>query len=261
MSGTYAVIGDPIDHSLSPAIHNAAFRHLGMDCSYIAYRVPRGELEEGVAGLREAGIAGFNVTIPHKEGIMRMAEPADEECRMAGAANTVTVGDVMTCHNTDVAGFMEPIEGRGIDVSGMSVVVHGSGGAARAAVVGLSRAGARVSVAARSARGAAALRDLASEMGSEPGGSPEMIVNATPVGMDGVGGSIPLGGAGPGTTVYDMVYRPPETRLVRDARKAGCTVILGYEMLLAQAARSFRIWHKRDAPRDVMRSSLLGGSP
>jgi len=266
---TYAVIGDPIDHSLSPAAHNAAFRELGMDCSYIAYRVRRGELRDGLASLAAARMAGFNVTIPHKVEIMGMLDSADAECEAAGACNTVAVrGGRLEGHNTDVAGFMAPLEARGTAVRGTTALVLGSGGAARAAVTGLARAGAkRITVAARSAERAGALARMA---GAEPaplaraGALPpaDIVVNATPLGMRGEACPLPAGSVRQGATVYEVVYRPMKTALVEMALACGATVIYGHEMLLAQAMLSFEIWHGRPAPEGAMRRAILGaGAP
>jgi len=110
MTKTFAIIGDPIDHSLSPSIHNAAFKELGMDCTYIAYRVLRGELKEGVESLRRINISGFNVTIPHKIEMMKYLDDSSEECRTIGATNTVVNdGGRLTGYNSDMDGFLEPI--------------------------------------------------------------------------------------------------------------------------------------------------------
>jgi len=267
---TYAVIGDPIDHSLSPAAHNAAFRELGMDCSYIAYRVRRGELREGLESLAAAKMAGFNVTIPHKVEIMGMLDSADAECKAAGACNTVAVrGGRLEGHNTDVAGFMAPLDARGAAVRGATALVLGAGGAARAAVTGLARAGAkRITVAARSAGRAGELAALAACAAPAPlagaGSLPpaDIVVNATPVGMRGEACPLPPGSVRRGATVYEMVYRPMRTALVETALARGATVIYGHEMLLAQAMLSFVTWHGRPAPEAAMRRAILGaGAP
>ncbi|MDD9825860.1 MAG: shikimate dehydrogenase [Thaumarchaeota archaeon] len=275
MQGTYAVIGDPIDHSLSPAAHNAAFRELGMDCSYIAYRVPRGELREGLESLAAARIAGFNVTIPHKVAIMALLDSADGECAAAGACNTVRVdGGRLEGHNTDVDGFMEPLRSRGAAVRGAGALVLGAGGAARAAAVGLARDGARtVTVAARSPDRARDVARMASSAGAasravemrgaaEAAASADIVVNATPLGMRGEACQLPAGSIRADSVVYEVVYRPMRTALVECALARGATVVYGHEMLLAQAALSFEIWHGARAPRAAMRRAILGaGAP
>src|SRR5574340_1167868 len=151
MTKTYAVIGDPIDHSLSPAIHNAAFLFLRLDCTYIAYRIPKGELEYGVESLKKIGIAGFNVTIPHKMDMMKLLNEADEECRLVGATNTVVNDNgSLKGHNTDVEGFLDPIRKRKIDCKNSDVLLIGAGGAARAIIAAFSKEGVhRITVANR----------------------------------------------------------------------------------------------------------------
>src|ERR1700752_1304561 len=137
MTKTFAVIGDPIDHSLSPAIHNAAFGFLGMDCTYIAYRIPKGELASGIEALKKINIAGFNVTIPHKVDMMKFLDESDNECKLAGATNTiVNENGHLKGYNTDVEGFLDPIKKRNIDSKDSDVLLIGAGGAARAIIAG-----------------------------------------------------------------------------------------------------------------------------
>lgn len=269
MARTYAVIGDPVGHSLSPAIHGAAFRELGMDCAYVAYRVGRDELEAGIAALEGIGAAGFNVTIPHKVAIMGHLDSADEACSAIGAANTVRAGGGrLAGHNTDMEGFLDPLRRRGFGLAGARVLLLGAGGAARAVVAALAREGAaRVDVANRTAGRAAALCGFASGLGLEaraagpPGeaGGHDVIVNATPAGTGGGPGPLPASAIPEGSLVYDIVYSPARTDLIRKARERGAAVVYGYEMLLGQACRSFEIWHGRKAPYDAMRRAVLGG--
>ena len=270
MRGTYAVIGDPIDHSLSPAMHNAAFRALKMDCSYIACRVRRGELRDGIASLGAAKIAGFNVTIPHKVEIMDLLDYIDPECVKVGACNTVSVREGrLEGHNTDMRGFLDPLERRGIDVSGSNTLVLGAGGAARAIVFGLVRKRARVTVAARSAEHARSISEMAERADGKIRTIPfseavlaapgcEMIINATPIGMHSAQTPVPIDSITAGTTVYDIVYRPVMTALLAGALKRGATVVHGYEMLLSQATASFEIWHGTKPPYDEMKLAVLG---
>ena len=128
MSKTFAVIGDPIDHSLSPNIHSAAFRELNLDCSYIAYRIPKGELEEGVEALKKIKIDGFNVTIPHKVEMMKYLDKLDESCSIIGAVNTVTNDNgILKGYNTDMEGFLEPFKKRNLSVKDLKVLLLGAG--------------------------------------------------------------------------------------------------------------------------------------
>ena len=137
---TYCIIGDPIDHSLSPAIHNAAFTTLGLNCSYIAFRVQEGQLKNSMDSLRAINIGGFNVTMPHKVAVLDYVDSSDKIVEMVGAANTVNNEDgKFYAYNTDVAGFIEPLHQRKIDLNGYEVLILGAGGAARAVVVALSQ--------------------------------------------------------------------------------------------------------------------------
>lgn len=135
---TYCIIGDPVSHSLSPAMHNAAFKSLSMDNVYIAYKVPSTELESSVESLRSIDISGFNVTIPHKSAILRYLDEVDLISSKAGAVNTVTnINGKFKGFNTDVQGFLQPLLNRSIDFKGLSILVLGAGGSARAVVTSL----------------------------------------------------------------------------------------------------------------------------
>ena len=136
---TYCIIGDPIDHSLSPAIHNAAFNTLGLNCSYIALRVQEGQLKNSIDSLRAINIGGFNVTMPHKVKVLNYVDRCDQTVQLVGAANTVNNEEGKFCaYNTDVAGFIRPLRERKISFNGIEVLILGAGGAARAVVVALS---------------------------------------------------------------------------------------------------------------------------
>lgn len=267
MHGTYAVIGDPIDHSLSPTIHNAAFRKLGMDCAYISFRIPAGELRDGLESLATAKITGFNVTIPHKVDIMDILDDVAPECSAAGACNTVTVNaGRLEGHNTDVRGFLDPLERRSVRLDSASVLVLGTGGAARAVVHGLASKNAKITVAGRSAQKTdsivqhenANIDAISFESVAEVAAKFDIIVNATSIGMNEEPSPVPASSIRPDATIYDIVYRPVRTALIRTALERGASVIYGYEMLLAQAALSFEIWHKTPAPYEAMKQALLG---
>lgn len=272
MTKTFAVIGDPIDHSLSPSIHNAAFKALGMDCTYIAYRIPRGELGEGVESLKKIGVAGFNVTIPHKIEMMRYLDDASEECRMIGATNTVSNDSGrLRGYNTDMEGFIDPIRRRGLAIQGQRALVIGAGGAARAIVAGFARHGAsHITIANRTGQRGDELAKFASGLGpssdsstlEEAGrnaGEYRFIVNATSVGLKNEPSPISTDTINSGCIVYDIIYMPMNTDLIAKSKKAGAEVIYGYEMLLGQAAIAFEIWHSTKAPYDAMKRALLGG--
>ncbi len=141
MSKTFAVIGDPIDHSLSPHIHSAAFRELNLDCSYIGYRIPKNELKEGIEGLKKIKINGFNITIPHKIEMMKYVDKIDETCSLIGAVNTVVNNEgILKGYNTDMDGFLEPFKKKNLKIKNCNVLLLGAGGAARATVQGANTA-------------------------------------------------------------------------------------------------------------------------
>lgn len=272
MTKTFAVIGDPIDHSLSPNIHNAAFKALGMDCTYIAYRVPRGELKEGIESLRQIKISGFNVTIPHKIEMTKYVDEQSEECRIIGAVNTVTNEDGrLIGHNTDMDGFLEPIKKRNISIKGEDVLLLGAGGAARAIVAGFAKEGARrITIANRTRERGQELAKFAASLGVESGetsldeagqsaGKYRFIVNATSVGLKNEPSPISTDTINSQNIVYDIIYMPMNTDFIAQSKKNSATVIYGYEMLLGQACLAFEIWHKVKAPYDAMKKVLLGG--
>ena len=271
MTKTYAVIGDPIDHSLSPAIHNAAFLFLRLDCTYIAYRIPKGELEYGVESLKKIGISGFNVTIPHKIDMMKLLNEADEECRLVGATNTVVNDNgILKGYNTDVEGFLDPIRKRKMDCKNSDVLLIGAGGAARAIVAAFSKEGVRkITVTNRTKESADNIVKFARQVGLESdyidlvqagdmAGNYKFIVNATSVGLRGAGCPISTGKINKNTVVYDIVYMPVETPLIQQSKIQGATIIYGWEMLLAQAMKSFEIWIGKPAPYEAMKLTLLG---
>jgi shikimate dehydrogenase len=272
MTKTFAVIGDPIDHSLSPSIHNAAFKALGLDCTYIAYRIPRGELEAGIESLKQIKIAGFNVTIPHKIEMMKFLDESSQECKTIGAVNTVSNDNGrLVGYNTDMDGFLEPIKKRNLSIVGSDVLLVGAGGAARAIVAGFAKEKARkITIANRTREKGHSLAKFALSLGIEAdsisldeagkiAGSHKFIVNATSIGLKNEPSPISAETINRDNVVYDIVYMPMNTDLISKSKKNSATVIYGYEMLLGQAALSFEIWHKIMAPYDVMKKVLLGG--
>ncbi len=271
MSKTYAVIGDPIDHSLSPNIHNAAFRELNMDCTYIAYRIPKNELEEGIGALKTINIAGFNVTIPHKVEIMKYLDKVDDGCSLIGAANTVTNTDgKLKGYNTDMDGFLEPIKKNNLEIKDSSVLLLGAGGAARAIAAGFAKEKvSNITIANRTIEKANQLCKFVNQIGieskaitlDEVGDSAsdyKFIVNATSVGLKNESSPISTKSIGSNSVVYDIVYMPINTDLIKKSKENGAKVIYGYEMLLGQAVRAFEIWHETKAPYEAMKKAILG---
>ncbi|MEM1116586.1 MAG: shikimate dehydrogenase [Bacteroidota bacterium] len=268
-TGLVVLLGDPVRHSASPAIHNAAFRERELDLAYLACRVEADRLGEAMGGLHALGAHGANVTIPHKAQALRLANSAAEAAQALGAANTLVRTEAgWHAENTDVEGFLGPLEPHGERLDGGEAVVLGAGGAARAVVYGLLTRyplrRLRV-VARRPAQAEALLADLEPVRGtvetgvrSEAGdlSSVDLLVNTTPLGMG--DGQTPY--AGPfraGQVVYDLVYRPLRTPLLGAAETAGATTIGGLPMLLGQAAASFRLWTGHDMPLDVAEAAAL----
>lgn len=269
---TYCIIGDPIEHSLSPMIHNAGFNHLKLRSTYIAYKVKYLELEASIFSLKKVGITGFNVTIPHKTNVLKYIDVLDSIAKQAGAVNTVqNVQGSLYGYNTDVEGFLRPLANRKINLNGMNILLLGAGGAARAVVAGLSKEtqDIKISIANRNINKAKELAKLGTQLGSKcdtlglddvklNSNRADMIVNTLPLGMDNENAIIDIPSISEGSIVYDIVYRPVLTNLLRNAKQAGAMLIYGYEMLLEQAAESFQIWTGMPAPKDVMRKALLG---
>ena len=272
MSKSFAVIGDPIDHSLSPNIHSAAFRELDLDSSYIAYRIPKGELEEGIEGLKKIKINGFNITIPHKIEMMKYLDKIDESCSIIGAVNTVVNNDgILKGYNTDMDGFLEPFKKKELKISEAKVLLIGAGGAARAIVAGFAKEKAKsITIANRTIENAVNLSDFAKTIGldataiqiTDVGNTArnyDIIVNATSIGLKNESSVISLEGINEKTIVYDIVYMPMNTDFIKKAKEQKAIIIYGYEMLLGQAVRAFEIWHNIEAPYNAMKKALLGG--
>jgi shikimate dehydrogenase len=269
---TYCIIGDPIHHSLSPAIQNAAFAARGLNCTFIAFRVPKAELRESIESLRSINIAGFNVTTPHKTQVMMYLDEVESLAKKAGAVNTVNnIEGIFRGYNTDVYGFIEPLHKRRVDFQGMHVLLLGSGGAARAVVIALAeqKGIAELIIANRNLHRASDLAKLGTANGIKCKVVPldkaqnfslacDMIVNATTLGMNNEPSVIDYEHIQKGSIVYDIVYRPPVTELIENAKHAQATVVYGYEMLIEQGAKAFEIWTGLSAPRDVMKKNLLG---
>ena len=254
-----AVIGAPIAHSLSPIIQNAALHAAGLDYVYAALPVRADALASAVRGLYDAGIAGFNVTIPFKTAIIPLMDALSEDARRIQAVNTVVVEDGrLVGHNTDVAGFLAGFAERGIALTGKNAVLIGAGGAARAALWGLLRSGvSSVAIGVRSVeKGAALAADFTAD-GDVRAVSfddaawfaacsdADIVVQTTPLGMTPHTEEMPPVDAAmikPSAVVYDLIYTPAETHFLREARARGCETINGETMLAAQGAEAFRLW-------------------
>jgi shikimate dehydrogenase len=262
------VIGWPVEHSLSPVIHNAAFAALGMDWVYVPLAVPPLRLPEAIRGLRALGFAGVNVTMPHKTEAAEVVDTCSDDARALRAVNTiVTSPDEVSGHNTDALGFERFLgEDAGFDPSGRSALVFGAGGAARACALALARGGlANLAVAVREPSRADDLRSVVEGFGTEvsvvtvdearPMAS-NLVINATPLGMHGE--RLPLPPLEPGMVAVDLLYRPSATPFQVAAREAGAVVFGGLGLLLRQAALAFELWTGRAAPLPVMSAAALG---
>lgn len=261
-----AVIGDPIRHSLSPAIHNAAFRALDLDWIFTAFEVAAGDAPEALVGMRSLGLRGLSVTMPHKQAVAESVDRLSADAALLRAVNCVVPeGDELVGHNTDGAGFLAGLHAStGFDPGGAACVVVGAGGAARAVILALARAGAaQITVVNRTpdnARLAAALAGEAGTVGraADIAGA-ELVVNATSIGM---GAARETGPDGPtpfdpdllqaGQIVADLVMHPVDTPLLQQALARGAVPVDGVGMLVHQAAIAFALWTGLDAPVDVM---------
>ncbi|HEX4150326.1 MAG TPA: shikimate dehydrogenase [Pirellulales bacterium] len=266
----YGVIGDPIAHSRSPLVHNAAFRSLGLDKVYLPFRVPADDLGRFLADAPELELQALSVTIPHKEAVLAAVTDPDDAVREIGAANTLVWGhDRLYGFNTDqaaaidsLAAAIESAPEATAPLAGLRALVLGAGGAAKAIVHGLLAAGAEVLVSsrtfARAEQISAAIggRALAWEMRYEP--RVDVLVNCTPLGMSPHVQATPFDGQYllPGMIVFDTVYNPETTLLVEEARRQRCTVITGVEMFVRQAARQFRHFTGMGPPLELMRQTL-----
>ncbi len=265
------IVGDPIEHSLSPMMHNVAFETSGLNFVYVPFRLPRGAAEIGARAMRSLGIRGLNVTVPHKVDIMRFLDQVEPSAMRIGAVNTIVSKDGYLCgHNTDAPGFLRGLELHGIEVKDKEVVVLGAGGAARAVAFSLLDRGARLTVLNRNvvkaaslaedvavATGARIMHDVLADTALETRlASASLLVNATTGGMHPHWNETPC----PrrylrrDLAVCDIVYNPPQTRLLKDAAASGAVVVNGVEMLVQQGALAFQLWTGTAAPVDVMRS-------
>ena len=261
-----AVIGHPVGHSRSPAMHTAAYRALGLDWEYTAIEVEPASLPAFVAGLDAGGYAGVNVTIPHKQAVFELCDEVSEEARRAGSVNTVLVRDGgLRGETTDGFGLLWALG----DVEPADALVLGAGGAARAAVTALAHAGWQVAVSARRPEAADALGVAAQRW--PPARGAKLLVNATPVGQE-TAGTVP-GGSGtvpisvelitPGTIVCDLAYRGDgtPTPLIEAAAARGARAVDGLDVLVGQGIAAFELLTGVPAPVDVMRAAAWGRTP
>ncbi|MGB8993485.1 MAG: shikimate dehydrogenase [Desulfobaccales bacterium] len=258
----FGILGRPVSHSLSPAMHNAAFRHLGVNAVYVAFPVT--DLAQAVAGLRGLGIGGVSVTIPFKEEIIPLIDELDPRAGEIGAVNTVVNRDGrLTGYNTDWLGAVTALRSK-TDLQGQHVLILGAGGASRAIAFGVFHKGGKVTLTDIDQTRAAALgRDLGAEviaLDALDRCPATILVNATPVGMAPDLEGIPIN---PDlltrfATVMDIVYLPLQTRLLKEAQARGAATIDGLQMLIHQATAQFELWTGLEAPAEVMARAAYG---
>ena len=255
-TGLVALLGHPVAHSASPAIHSAAFAAAGVDAVYLAFDVAPGELSAAVAGLRALRVLGASATVPHKRAAWEAADSRTAEAELVGAANTLFwEGDALVADNTDAGGLQRVLANDVEIMPGDPVVLFGAGGAARAAAVALARCGAVIEVVARRPSAAAGIADLVRRAGGEIADvveHPRVVVNATPLGLAGEALPERFMALGPGQVALDLVYGTRDTPFVAAAKAGGATGMDGLGMLLAQASMGFERWTGLTAPIEVM---------
>jgi 3-dehydroquinate dehydratase / shikimate dehydrogenase len=278
------VIADPIGHSLSPLIHNTALEQAGLNAVYVPFRVPAENLEQFLADAHHWGIRGLSVTIPHKETVLKRLSKFDPAVKGIGAANTLVFeGDDIIGYNTDMRAAIDSLERavnspqqltEGAQPAGANIphghgglerkkaLILGAGGAARAMAYGLKRQGAFPVISGRTMKRAQQLAHVLEcesiDWNNRHAISPDLIINCSPVGMHPNVDESPYDKRHlrTGTVVFDMVYNPENTLLIKDARAAGCAVVTGVEMFVRQASLQFKLFTGRDAPWELMRDTL-----
>ena len=268
------IIGDPVEHSMSPVMHNAAFEALGLDYAYLSFHVRGEELKEAINGMRALHIAGLNVTIPHKMAVIPFLDKLDPLAERMGAVNTIAnENGELTGYNTDASGFLQALRAQGIEPDGKSIVILGAGGAAKGISFILAGAGASLVILNRTLSRA---EELASQIAryyhqkitamtlneanlKRAFGRADVLVNTTSVGMVPDVDRTPVPGnlLNSRLAVSDIVYNPLETRLLREAKAAGARTIDGLDMLVWQGALAFEKWTGRKAPFEIMKQAAL----
>lgn len=268
------IIGDPVAHSMSPLMHNAAFRKLGLDYIYVPFRVKKEDLIKAVENIRALNMRGLNVTIPHKVAIIPLLDELEPLTEKIGAVNTiVNNGGTLVGYNTDAAGFLKALLGKVIELKGKSVVILGAGGASRAISFILAQEGANLIILNRTLDRARECADRISgffqkdvtalELNNhnlkKPLEKADILINTTSVGMHPESDQTLVSSdfIRPDTVVFDIVYNPIKTKLLVEAEKAGAQTISGVEMLVWQGALAFEKWTGLQAPVDLMREEVI----
>jgi len=268
------VIGDPIEHTLSPIMHNAAFEALKLDYVFLAFKVKPAEVGNAISGMRALTIHGLNVTMPHKSTVINCLDEIDQASKTIGSVNTILNKDGrLFGFNTDGIGALKALRENGVEPRGKKVLLLGAGGAARAIAYILAQEADELVILNRTPKPAAELADLLKQKFKKKISAGEfspnavkdnladadVLINATSVGMKPNANQTPVAPEWlrPDLAVMDIVYNPLETKLAKDAKAAGAKVVSGVEMLIYQGAVSFEIWTACQAPVEVMRKAAL----
>ena len=268
------VIGDPIEHTMSPAMCNAAFTQMGLDYGYVSFHVKEEELDKAIDGMRALNIRGLNVTIPHKVAVIPLLDELDPLAEKIGAVNTIANNNgVLKGYNTDASGFLQALLERGIEPKGEKVVMLGAGGASRAVSFSLVERGAHLVILNRRLERAEELTgrlsttlnkevkalELVADNLAQVLGEADILVNATSVGMSPDINKTPVPSSllKPGLVVVDIVYNPIRTRLLREAEAVGAKTVDGVDMFVWQGALAFEIWTGIKAPVELMRAEVV----
>lgn len=268
------VIGDPVEHSLSPVMHNAAFKELNLDFVYVAFTVRKDELRNAIAGARSLQVHGLNVTMPHKTAIMKHLDEIDPTAKSIGAINTVLNADgKLVGYITDGVGAIKALKENSVSPEGKKLLLLGAGGAAKAIAFHVAQEVEELKILNRTAQKANDLAEalhkkfdkkvsgntLSSETIKKELGDTDILVNATSVGMHpNVNQSlVDSTWLRPDLCVMDIIYNPLETKLAKDAKSVEAKVISGIEMLVYQGAASFEIWTNHPAPVKAMKEAIL----
>ena len=269
----YGIIGDPVEHSLSPVIQNAAFEYLKLNCIYVAFHVKQAELKSAINGMRSLEINGFNVTMPHKTSILPLIDEVEKRAAKIGAVNTIkNFNGRLIGYNTDGVGTLKALEKSRISLSGEKIVVLGAGGAGRAISYALISEAEELVILNRTELKA---QKLAEELQVEGNATitygqlndetlrrtlkdANVIINATSVGMHPYENETPINKKllNAAVTVFDLVYSPLKTKLLKEAEAQDAKTLNGLHLLVHQGAESFKIWTDLDAPLDVMWKTL-----
>jgi shikimate dehydrogenase len=270
------VIGAPVEHSLSPVMHNEAIAHLKLNYVYVPFPIKREDLEKAIAGFEVINVVGFNITIPHKQAIIPFLSEVSQTAKMVGAVNTVWRTDKGWCGtNTDVEGFLAPLKKLSLDWKQITPVILGNGGAARAVVVGCAEMGCpEICVVGRDR---AKLEQFKQSWVTSPlkaalnvytwnelaglVSNTKLLINTTPIGMYPNVDESPMDAKvmeklSKDAIAYDLIYTPNPTKFLVQAKERGAIAIDGLEMLIGQGAAALKIWLQQEVPIDVMRRSL-----